>query len=455
MQWSQIAEIVVNESDNMIYLSDVDTYELIYLNAEAKKLFGIKKGDDSYIGRKCYEVLQGMEGPCEFCNNAILNNKSFYTWEYFNSMVKEHFAVKDKLVTLGNRCCRLEIANVATTSVRKRLEMERQLEKEKTLIACITTLVEGTEIKASIDSLLKIVANFYEGDRAYIIEIDWSSNTCSNTYEWVQEGITREIDNLQNLPLKIVDTWLKKFSLEGKFYITNLEENVNPNSSEYKVLRAQNIQSLIACPLVTGGEVAGFLGIDNPRKNYTDLTLLTSVSYFLQNDLEKRRTNELLERMSYEDSLTGLYNRHKYNQVVHMLEEERPRNMGIVYMDLNGLKFVNDSQGHLAGDRLIAGTARKLIEVFKEDVFRIGGDEFVAICRDISEDSFSEKLRKLHLLMKEAHISISTGSCWQAEYGDIREQLMQADRDMYMEKQEYYKREKGKPNNDKEDKTEN
>ena len=142
-----------------------------------------------------------------------------------------------------------------------------------------------------------------------------------------------------------------------------------------KILEVQGIHSLIAVPLMEKGEITGFLGIDNPRRNYDDFTLLMSVTYFLQNDLEKRKVYGKLERLSYKDSLTGLNNRNKYSQIIAELSDNPVDVLGIIYMDLNGLKKINDQEGHDSGDLLLKRTGKILFDIFDLDAYRIGGDE--------------------------------------------------------------------------------
>ena len=66
--------------------------------------------------------------------------------------------------------------------------------------------------------------------------------------------------------------------------------------------------------------------------------------------------------------------------------------MGIVYLDVNGLKDINDLRGHAFGDKVLVECARRMRETFDgADFYRIGGDEFVIICREWSKKVFEEK----------------------------------------------------------------
>ena len=74
----------------------------------------------------------------------------------------------------------------------------------------------------------------------------------------------------------------------------------------------QQIESLIAVPLIENEVIIGFLGIDNPKFNYDDLSLLSSATFFILDSIERRESHSKLEKISFEDGLTGVYNRNKF-----------------------------------------------------------------------------------------------------------------------------------------------
>lgn len=439
MLWKQLAEFLINEHDSIVYVADKDDYKLKYMNTKAKELFGIAADDTSYIDQRCHKLFFGLDTPCEFCKNPILNYDSFCRWDSYNNVFNEHFYHRSKLITIEEKDYHFEIADIYTDRVKQQLEIEHQLATQKTLIQCIHTLAAGIDVHSAINSLLEIVTEYYGSDRTYLFEIDWDVLETSNTYEWTSEGVTKEIDNLQHVPLKVIDHWLHIFNEKGAFYISNLDENEDPDSEAYEILQRQNIQTLIAAPIFRNDKITGFIGVDNPRVNYHDFTLLSSVTYFIQNDLEKRRVTEKLKNLSYKDCLTGMFNRHMYNQTTEELKSTELTSLGIIYLDINGLKEVNDTLGHEAGDKLIKKTASIIKPLFRDDTYRIGGDEFVVILPGIPERVFDERIVKLHDKFKENDVAVSIGTSWRDKDINIIEQVRIADSDMYKEKEEYYR----------------
>lgn len=168
-------------------------------------------------------------------------------------------------------------------------QARQKIEINDLLLECITILRRSEDHEVAFNRLLDLVASFYDADRAYIFEFDLGSQRLSNTYEWCAEGIEPEIEKLQNLDLSIVDRWIVQFKAHGEFYINSTDGELDHDSDEYKILAMQGIQSLMAAPLHLGGDIVGFLGVDNPRANTNTLLVLQAVSSFVVNQLGKQR----------------------------------------------------------------------------------------------------------------------------------------------------------------------
>ncbi len=150
-----------------------------------------------------------------------------------------------------------------------------------------------------------------------------------------------------------------------------------------------------------------------------------------------------LERLSMNDHLTGVMNRSGLNNVLS--HQYRNRALAVIAADINGLKQVNDQEGHEAGDRLIISVATCLSTVFgKKHVFRMGGDEFIVIQYDHTEDECIESISQLRSLMAKNNVSASLGyaytPCYNTDYSSLQSV---ADKNMYEDKERYY-RESGK-----------
>lgn len=159
-----------------------------------------------------------------------------------------------------------------------------------------------------------------------------------------------------------------------------------------------------------------------------------------------------LEQTMGIDPLTGLGNRHRYLQAITELDQPDLLPLAVVVGDVNGLKTVNDTYGHLAGDRLlqICGRAMEHASPAAGRVFRIGGDEFVCLLPQSDEDAAREYLARLEEALAASDpgllpavsmaLGVSVKTRPEEEYSDI---FRRADQTMYRKKE--YDRRTGPP----------
>jgi len=120
---------------------------------------------------------------------------------------------------------------------------------------------------------------------------------------------------------------------------------------------------------------------------------------------ERKKTEEKLIFLSYHDQLTGLYNRRFFEEELNRLDTARNLPISIIMGDVNGLKLVNDSLGHVAGDELLRKSAELIKSVCRADdiIARIGGDEFVVLLPKTDESEVEKIVKRLNdLVMKES-----------------------------------------------------
>ena len=167
-----------------------------------------------------------------------------------------------------------------------------------------------------------------------------------------------------------------------------------------------------------------------------------TVSYLMyQRQLLYNRINQ----QANFDALTGLANRHYYNQLRENIIGQNPGDLTVFSIDINGLKEVNDTLGHEAGDELICGAAKLITDAFaKDECCRVGGDEFMVISRrkDAMESvEFINREMADWKGKKVESISLSIGAAsseGHPEY-NIDDLIRLSDEQMYKEKSRYYR----------------
>jgi len=203
-------------------------------------------------------------------------------------------------------------------------------------------------------------------------------------------------------------------------YVTSIRESVNlrKDGSEFPVY-------LISLP-VTGND-GGSLGVVTVCENIT----------------ERKAVEEKLLYMSTHDTLTGLYNRTYFDLELQRLDRSRHFPVSVIMMDVNGLKSLNDREGHQRGDMLLQEVGRILSEMFRAEdmVARIGGDEFIVLLPETDRQTVETAVTRIRKFLagngqREGvpTVSLSLGSATAEEPGMLLESIKLADKLMYQDK---------------------
>lgn len=427
--------------NELVYVADVDTYEFIYMNKKALSICGLTSLEQTR-GKKCYEVLQNASAPCEICNNRELVPGQFKEWRYYNPVYNRHTLVKDTLIELDGRRLRIEIA-IDISADTKQNEIIRDYQNKEALInEALRTAMLASDPETSLKIAIEYLGKALGGERVYIFEKNAQGGD-DNTYEWVANGVSPQKDNLQNVPPEVCEGWYRAFADDKCVVIDDTEDVRTKNPLQYEMLKQQDISSITVVPLYEDGRVIGFYGVDNPPAESLHYisNMLQIMGHFMESLLKMRNLVKNLERMSYLDQLTQIGNRYA---MVKYTEGMRPgESVGIVYGDITGLKRVNDAEGHEAGDHLILAASACMKEAFGDayELFRIGGDELLAICAGIGETEFRERVARLRKIMADSSVNMAVGADWEKDSeAGVSVVLAAAETQMYKDKAAYYQR---------------
>ena len=161
---------------------------------------------------------------------------------------------------------------------------------------------------------------------------------------------------------------------------------------------------------------------------------------------EEKETSRSFHNMANTDAMTGVRNKYAYSEreasVNQKIKTGEIQKVAVVVCDINGLKAVNDSQGHAKGDQLIKDACKMICRQFSHGtVFRIGGDEFVVLLKDEGYDTMLEDIeefnRKVEANISENGVVVSIGySVLEQEDRQLRDVFERADKMMYERKKE-------------------
>lgn len=431
--------------DEMVYVSDIKTHELIYMNKHLRDSLGY---GPEYKGKKCYDVLQGADHPCPFCTNCQLQAGQFVTWTYKNPIMNKRVLLKDTLVHVDGHDYRMELAIDADSEIACKTPYY-YARSETILNECIQQIFSTAIAGESIQKMLSYVGKTFLCDRTYIFEIS-DHGTVSNTYEWCAEHVTPQKDHCQNVSLSSIDSWFSLFTQNKVTVISDPEEIRAKYPEFHTILGAQGIHCLAAGPIQTEGKIIGLIGVDNPDRNMMPIleSFLNVLGYFTSTLLRRRDLVLRLNNLSYHDQLTGALNRHALIEQYNDLPME---SVGVIYCDITGLKNVNDSLGHEAGDQLICRCYELLRDAVSTcTVYRTGGDEFVVLCPNCSQSDFGKKLHILDNKIRGNQHHIAVGYAWSdTKPPNLEKLIAQADQVMYQNKRNYYQANSHRPGVDR------
>ena len=333
--------------------------------------------------------------------------------------------------------CGFYITKVRRIS-KKSNELNEDLNVSNTLIQCVRKLSNDLYKESTIDEILRIICEFYQAERCYVLDLDMDNKKVNGIFEYGKRHDDIHIENMVRLCLEHTDLINQFFENQKSYYIEDVTHEIPYTSPIYASFMQQKIHSIIVVPFMDHKQIKGVFAVDNPKQNYYQKDFLESLCFFIKTAMEREKEKTKLKNLSYVDSLTYAQNRNHFNEYIEQNRNKELHSLGVIYLDLNGLKEINDKMGHIAGDTLIISASYALQEIFLDNSYRVGGDEFVVIEQDVSELLFFDQYAKLLKRMKELEISVATGCVWKETCSNLSETLQEADQKMYEDKKRYY-----------------
>jgi len=186
---------------------------------------------------------------------------------------------------------------------------------------------------------------------------------------------------------------------------------------------------------------------DWPEEHHQELRFVKygedEVLIIISNITDRKMYEEKLKYVSTHDVLTGLYNRAFYEAQLERLGKGRQYPIGIIVIDLDGLKETNDTYGHSAGDKMICKASDVLKRVFRVDdyVFRTGGDEFTILLTETNYDALQFVVSRINTSLDEVNtarprfaLQFSLGTSIAESKEVFSDAIKQADARMYEDK---------------------
>jgi diguanylate cyclase (GGDEF)-like protein/PAS domain S-box-containing protein len=277
-----------------------------------------------------------------------------------------------------------------------RKQVEAELLKRDALLLGVASathelLTEAVFDKA-IKNVLQILGQAAGADRAYIYQNHPHSTTgavaMSIRHEWTDLDIAPTLlcDHWHDLPYYQagLGRWYDAF--QGGRSFSGITRLMSP--AEQAILGRDQIRSIIMVPIQIDQELWGYIGFDDchSEREWTasEESMLVAIAASIGAAIRRQRTDAQMRYQAFHDALTGLPNRNLYDHRLSLTLAQARREtetVGVMFLDLDRFKTINDTLGHAVGDQLLQLITQRLIPCLREEdtMARWGGDEFTLL----------------------------------------------------------------------------
>ncbi len=332
-------DMIINDTGVLVYVIDLESYELVYVNKKCKEEFG-----EDILGKICYQVLQKDESsPCSFCSINKSSKRELevgdtFEWENINSINGRHYIFNDRIALWENgRKVKIQVG----------IDITQQQQLQKELLDEKDNAVASFE--ALLDATIEGIFIFDKEKRCKLVNQVASRLVGYSKGEMV--GM-RALDFIAEDSIETVKKYMQNSVQEP--YEANIKRK--DGSTFPALLRGYNV--------TLAGEQIRVSAI-------IDIT-------------ERKKYEQKILKLAHYDILTSLPNRALFKEYISQAINRSKRTgmyHALLFVDLDNFKMVNDTVGHSVGDKVLIETAKRLSNsVRKNDVVaRLGGDEFVIL----------------------------------------------------------------------------
>ncbi len=313
-----------------------------------------------------------------------------------------------------------------TTEKQKRLDMIQHIQEIEHF------LFNAHEKKENLFAAIEQLGGIIGAERISFWILEGSIN---QQYSW-QKGqpATEHIDDLQLPSGKLMQYFLAGYELYEAYMPVDIEF-VEANTT------AKNISNLIAIPVkdVVGGQLSGVLAVSNFKKDESAIALLKAMSFSFGMFCNNVKNRADLQEQGDRDTLTGMYNRNRYERDLPVLFSRYQSSLTCIYIDVNGLREMNNTKGHDLGDKMLRTVAEGIKEHFRTDYsYRVGGDEFVLFVPGFMVEELNKCSLELASDLLDFNYHISVGIHGETDFQSLSQLIKTAEQKMYAQKRAFY-----------------
>ena len=265
-----------------------------------------------------------------------------------------------------------------------------------------------------MNEILSAVRDYYDSEYVYYVEKE--ENTIGAIYEWCANDVPWQRDRIKICDKDNYPKWLR-------------QEITDTTQSDYSVF--YEIEEGVTAVLAAVGV----------HRGGCDITLLKTVIPYISQAIILNKMQKQQEYISYHDDLTGLLNRNSFLAYINEYKRDSLNSLGVVSVDINGLKNFNKEFGREYGDEVVTRVGEVLEEFFRGAyVFRLTGDEYLGVLENATYEQFITKVQGAETKLNNISLGLaSVGFAWQKMDININTLVSHAENMMREEKNKYYK----------------
>jgi len=379
-------------------------------------------------GKKCYEALCGEPTVCGYCPALTLAEDKPYAWEYYDEVRQRNCQILNRLL-LG--------PDGKTYRVGQIMDIQESMVLSKYALGYLSLLKDLTDMQSKMlgskagtfEVALPFVAKQFSALAVAMVLGD-IVYTCSTDKEKAAAKIVPGI-------VERVDRFMRDESYRYLRSDGMTEEEAELFLSLVSEAGSYGVSIHSHC--VADGKFTLAIFCAGKEPPMDDQLITVNV---LHTHVENHILQEQILWDNSHDKMTALFNRSEYFKRVYS-NYRNAQSIGIIYLDVDGLKAANDKYGHSEGDKLILKASHALLSLrqFGCDIFRMGGDEFVVACPEKSRkfvremcDNLQDAIDAQNRQCPAPQLRMSMGTAWAEGSFDISNVYGQADTQMYASK---------------------
>jgi diguanylate cyclase (GGDEF)-like protein len=316
-------------------------------------------------------------------------------------MLKPEAFIIDKIDYLGRigvLCIVIRIAFYVNKIYIKRLSQNADQLSLQRFISEISSdfiNVDQSNIDEKINWVIKIVGKLFSIDQINKLLIDLEHQTIEYTTIWDAEENGARENYKHNIQFDDISWLMNQLISRESIYIPNVDLLPDAAARMKNEFKKRKICSVVAIPIQERGKTIGILEFTsgNSTKIFQDdeMRVLKIIANIFDDALTKVEAENEIKYMAYHDHLTCLPNRRLFkdrlNQAI-ALAKRTEKLIGVIFIDLDSFKNINDTLGHEGGDFLLKIVSEKLVNTVRnsDTVSRYGGDEFIIMVNNISSE---------------------------------------------------------------------